>query len=172
MSVDIINVNQLHLKRMALSLFNELNGTAVDVPLSNLVFEKTPATGKVLLQNPTTKTGILMNKINIKDLFPKTLNIQPFLSALEGNATVLDDTDVSGLNSKHSTELVTQEADILNVPTSFDTEVVKLFVLFCRVFGFYELGIGDVTLNRREDTLTIMVVPNHTVFTGYVEVMV
>lgn len=172
MNIDIVNVNKLQLKRIVVSLFNELNQTNVDVPLSNLVFEKTPAEGKVLLQNPSSKMGVLLNKINLQDLFPKMINLRPFSEPLDANATLLKQIDVAALNAKHATELVTEEADILNAPTSFDTELVKKFVLFCRVFGFYELGIGDVTLNMQDDVLTIMVVPAHTVFTGYVEVLV
>lgn len=172
MSIDIVNVSKLQLKRIVLSLFNELNQTNVDVPLSNLVFEKTPAEGKVLLQNPTSKMGVLLNKINIQDLFPKMINLRPFTQAEEGNAILLEQADVPTLNAKHATELVTDEADILNAATSFDNALVKKFVLFCRVFGFYELGIGDVTLNMQDDVLTIMVVPTNTVFTGYVEVLV
>lgn len=172
MSVDIVNVSSTQIKRMALSLFNEVNGTNVDVPLSDLVFEKSPAEGKMLLQNPATKSGVLLSKINIQDLFYKSLSISNFTGEQVGNVPVLGRSDIEALNDKHSTQLVVEEADILNVPTSLDAELVKKFILFCRVFGFYELGIGDVTLNMYDEKMVISVVPTHAVFTGHIEVRV
>lgn len=172
MSIDIVNVNGSRLKKMALNLFNRLNGTDADVPLTDLIFERTTIDGKVLLQNPSTKTGVIMDKIRLEDIFPKTLDLRPFMAKFVKNSPALDATDVTKLNERHSTIIAVEEANILNSITPFDTELVKKFVLFCRVFGFYELSIGDVTLNETNGKMGISVVSTHPVFTGHLEVLV
>lgn len=172
MSLDIINVSDAQLKRLGLSIFNRVNQRDVDVPLSDLVFEKTTDNDKVLLQNPMTKSGILMKKIALQDIFPAGINLRPFKIRFVKNAQEMTADDVAMINERHATDIVTIEADILDNPTSYDIELVKDFVLFCRVFGFYELGISDVTLNKYDGKLTIMVVPTHTLFTGYIEVLI
>ncbi|QYN79981.1 hypothetical protein PQD71_gp088 [Kosakonia phage Kc263] len=172
MSIDIVNVSETRLKKLAISLFNQVNKTDVDVPLTDLSFERTTIDGKVLLQNPSTKTGVIMNKIRIEDLFPKTLDLRPFMTTFVKNAPVLASTDVDALNQRHATVIALQEANLLNSATMFDEALVKKFILFCRVFGFYELGIGDVTLNEYDGKMGIAVVSTHALFTGYLEVLV
>lgn len=172
MSVDIINVSLNHIKQIPIDVFNNVNKTQVSPPLTDLDFQSTGEDGTVLLNNPTCKGGVVINKIALDQLFSKEVDLRPFIKGSNRKTSELFANQVDDFNTKHSTEVVMVEANILNAPTVFDVELVKNFVLFCRVFGFYELGIGDVNLNQNDGKMIISVPSTHKLFTGYIEVLV
>lgn len=171
MSVDVINISSRRIKRILLSVYNRANETQLSADLDKFVLEPV-GDDKVLLQDPITKRGVLFGKINIKTLFPNNIDISPFKNNLSYSREPMRVSDVDRFNEKHNEDIVSEEMDILKSPTGFPIDDVKEFVLFCRVFGFYELDVGDVTLIRSGDILYISVNETHPVYYGVLEVKV
>lgn len=172
MNVDAVNISDTHLKQLGITIFNHLNNTNSTIPPSSLVFLKTGSSDKVLLQNPITKVGVLMNKISLSDLFPKTLDIRPYKKGVEIKKKILDEEGARILNDKYATNVVVIDPNVLNTSTAFDIDTVRDFFTFCRVFGFYTLSLDDVHLNSVDGKLVISVNSTHDVFTGFIEVLV
>lgn len=172
MTVDVINVDASHLKEVAISLFNSENNMKSTIPLSSLEFRKTADANKVLLQDPVSKAGIVMSKINIATIFPTVLDLRPFKNVIYNTAKKIDGTQVDKFNNKYNTDLIVEESDILDTRTAYDPELVKHYVLFCRVYGFHQLKLSECSLSIVEDKLYISVNSTHELFTGYLEVLV
>lgn len=171
MSVDVINISGKRIKKLILNVYNRTNESKLNADLDKFVFEPV-GDDKVLLQDPITKRGVLFSKINIKTLFPDNIDISPFKNNLSYSRQPMSVSDVDRFNEKHNENIVNEEMNILKSPTGFPIDDVKEFVLFCRVFGFYELDVGDVTLIRSNDILYISVNETHPVYYGVLEVKV
>jgi hypothetical protein len=172
MNADVLNITPGHLKQMGIDIFNSLNREKINIPLDMLEFRSTGDDSKVLLQDPITKAGVILNKINISDLFPKTISIRDFKGTVKTTAKMAYSSDVSSINSRLATAVVTQEADILDGATMFSQDAVRDFVTFCRVYGFYELKLTETYLAPYDGKLLIAPSPTHKLFTGYIEVLV
>lgn len=171
MTVDVVNINDRDVKRHVISLFEKANNITVTGDTDNLgLLQVTDA--ESMLQDMSTRNGVLFKKIPLGSILPKTLDLRPFKTKTEGKAPELQPKDVSAFNTKYGSELVAEEKDILSGQTPFTVEQVKDFVLFCRVFGFFELDISDVTLIHYDGVMNIT--PNHThkLYTGSIEVLV
>lgn len=171
MSVDVINVSGMRIKRLILDVYNKTNNSNMNADLEKYVLEPV-GDDKVILQDPMTKRGVVFNKIDLSRVFPPNLDIRPFKNKLEHTEGSMSVAGAERFNEKHSGYLVDPEVDILKSPTGFPVEDVKEFILFCRVFGFYELDIGDVTLIRTDDIFYISVNATHPVYYGVLEVKV
>ncbi|EBY9764020.1 hypothetical protein D5W64_12980 [Salmonella enterica subsp. enterica serovar Saintpaul] len=171
MSVDVINISGRRIKKLILNVYNRTNGSKLNADLDKFVLEPV-GDDKVLLQDPITKRGVLFSKINIATLFPNNIDISPFKNRLVYSRQPMSVNDVECFNEKHGETIVSGEMDILKSPTGFPIDDVRDFVLFCRVFGFYELDVGDVTLIRSGDILYISVNETHPVYYGVLEVKV
>lgn len=171
MAIDIINVNGRHTKQLAIDAFNKVNGTQANPDFKYLEFEKTSVDGAVILHNPGTQRGVVTSKIQLADIFPKTINLRPFKEH-SGNLPEYTADAVPLINNRHNTDLVHTAKDVFKGQTSASKENARLFLLFCRVFGFYELDISEVDLFNGDDTLYIAVNPNNKVYTGLIEVLV
>lgn len=171
MSIDVINVTAAHIKQLIVDLFNKINKVNSAPDLEHLSVEKL-SDNKVMLQNPMSHTGVVFNKIHLNNLFPDIVTLRNFKEGLSNQAPILEAEHVDKFNTKHNRILTSVEMDILRTPTTAPLDVVKDFILFCRVFGFYELDIGDVTLMSQEGKLIISVNPTNKLFTGYIEVLV
>lgn len=171
MSVDIINTNTKRIKEYVINLYNKANQTEVNPDLDQLVFENI-GDDKVILQDPATKRGVVFKKIDITSLFTKIIDLRPFKEKREMSLGGMHPSNVDRFNDKHNHQLVSPEVNILKSPTGFPVEDVKEFVLFCRVFGFYELDIGDVTLIRSGETLYISINDTQPLYYGVLEVKV
>lgn len=77
-----------------------------------------------------------MDKIRLEDIFPKTLDLRPFMAKFVKNSPALGATDVTKLNERHSTIIAVEEANILNSITPFDTELVKSLFSSVEYLGF------------------------------------
>lgn len=171
MSVDVINIGSERIKRYALDLYNKANQSNIEMDVDRLTFESV-GDDKVMLQDTVTKRGVLISKISLQGLFPNVIDLRPFKHNRHTALGIMHPTNTTHFNEKHEATLVDPEVNILKSSTGFPIEDIKEFILFCRVFGFYELDIGDVTLIRSNDTLYISVNDTHALYTGVLEVKV
>lgn len=171
MSIDIINVNGRHTKQLVIDAFNKTNGTQVNPDLRYLEFERTSVEDAVMLQNPESQKGAIVSKISLASLFPKTVDLRPFKTRT-GHLPEYNKNAVPLINNRHNTELVHVGKDVFKGRTDASKEDAKMFLLFCRVFGFYELDISEVSLISYDDKMTIATNPNNKVYTGFIEVLV
>lgn len=171
MSVDVINIGSERIKRYALDLYNKANQSNIEMDVDRLTFESV-GDDKVMLQDTVTKRGVLISKISLQSLFPNVIDLRPFKHNRLTALGIMHPTNAAHFNEKHEATLVDPEINILKSSTGFPIEDIKEFILFCRVFGFYELDIGDVTLIRSNDTLYISVNDTHALYTGVLEVKV
>lgn len=169
MTVDVISISREDIRNYAVDLYETANGCRATVDVSFLEPERICETTS-MLQNPTTKSGVLIKKINIADLFPNTVDITPY-KASQGVLTIMEGDDASSFNEKHGRRLVSPEMDVLKSQTPFAVEDVKDFLLFCGVYGFWELDIGSVTLVRHNGNLRIQVNQGNKLFCGSIEVI-
>lgn len=171
MNVDVISVTADKIKRAVIKLFNLVNGTHSNPELPQLSFERL-GDDKVILQNPDTGSGVVINKIPISSIFPQIVSVREFKAGITSNAPIISNEHVDRFNLRHERVIVGAEVDVFKYQTPVSTETAKDFLLFCRVFGFYELDIGDVSLISEEGKLIISVNSTNKLFTGYLEVLV
>jgi len=170
MTIDVINVDGRVIKSAVLKAFEKLNDVKVSPNLGLLSIE--PVCDKnVMLQDPNTKSGVVLHKVKLRDFFPKTISVRAFKNVTT-NAQALTPEEVNGFNEKYGVELVNAEKDVLKGMSQAPVETVRNFILFCRVFGFYELDIGDVSIYEHNGVMTISVNDTNKFFTGYIEVLV
>ncbi|AEV89551.1 hypothetical protein OBP_114 [Pseudomonas phage OBP] len=171
MTIDIINVNGRHTKQLVIDAFNKVNGTQVNPDFQQLEFERTGDSNKVMLHNPGSQKGALINKISLSDLFPKTIDLRPFKERT-GNLPEYNENAVKLINDRHNTELVHPGKDVLKGRTNILVDDVKMFLLFCRVYGFYELDISEVEIYNFGTSLVITPNQNNQIYTGTLEVLI
>lgn len=171
MSIDIINVNGRHTKQLAVDAFNRVNGINANPDFRQLEFESSSVEGTVILHNPSTQKGVVANKISLGDLFPKTVDLRPFKTRT-GNLPEATKDAVQLINAKHNTELAHVGKDVFKGRTNITEEEAKNFLLFCRVFGFYELDVSDFTIFSYDGKMAMSVNPSHKLYTGFIEVLV
>ena len=80
--------------------------------------------------------------------------------------------DVKRFNNRYGASMVADEIDVLQSANNYPIELVRDWVLLCRVLGFYELDIGDVTLAKVDDIMYVSVNATHGIYSGYIEVRV
>lgn len=178
MTVDIISISSLDCKESAVTLANDVNDK--ELSINPAALQPIPAGGqyKSLLMDPVTRLGLLIKKVKLQDIFPSPIDIKPFSKSTgsqlppfnKGEESIAG--DVASFNAKHGSELLHVEKDILNNPSSYPKEWVRDFVQFCRVTGFFDLGIADVTLSKSDNVLMISVVETNTLYAGQIEVLV
>ncbi|QGH71950.1 hypothetical protein N1M2_87 [Klebsiella phage N1M2] len=170
MTVDVISISREDIRNYVVDLYEIANGCRATVDTSSLEPERI-CDGTTMMQNSQTKSGVLINKINIADLFPNTIDITQY-KAPHGVLSVMQGDDADSFNNKHGKLLVSPEMDVLKSQTPFAVEDIKDFILFCRVYGFWELDIGSVTLIRYNGKLRIQVNQGNKLFHGFIEVTV
>lgn len=172
MNIDTLNFTLTHLKGVGIETFDKLNGIKTNTPPGNLMFAKASADDKVLLVDTLSKSGLLMKKFYLADLFPSVIDIRPYKKKISINQKQVTGATVTTLNNKYSTELTITDPDILNTASSFDEASVRDFFTFCRAFGFYELTLREVHLVTIDGKLIISVNSTHDYLSGFVEVLV
>lgn len=172
MNIDSLNFTLTHLKTLGVTQFKKLNNVKVKTPPTNLMFAKSSSDDKVLLVDNLSKSGMLMKKFYLGDLFPSVIDIRPYKKSIFITQKQVDSSTVKKLNSKYSTDLTVTDPDILNTASSFDEDSVKDFFTFCLAFGFYELTLREVHLVTVDGKLIISVNSTHNYFTGFIEVLV
>lgn len=170
MTADLINITSTEIKQHAIELYSSANGCRVTANPDSLEVERL-TDDLAMLQNPSTKTGVIFKKINIADIFPVNIDLTPY-RGLYCHNRVIEGDDVDSFNKSHEAVLVSREVDVLKARTSYSKRDLANFVLFCRVLGFYELDIGSVTLIDYHGKLRIQVNQGNKLFTGFIEVTV
>jgi hypothetical protein len=171
-NLDVLGVTNLHLKQIGVEAFNKLNEKNVQLILPQLNYVRTGDKDKVLLQDTVTKSGVVISKINIADIFPEIVSIQELKVKQICTALPVYEGYADKMNSRYSVNVVSEQIELINANTSLEIGLIRDFVMFCRVYGFFELKINDVNLVKNEDKLIIVVNENHTLFTGRLEVLV
>lgn len=178
MTVDIISISSLDVKESAVALANDVNDKELTIVASSL--KPTPVFNQhqSLLMDPVVRLGILIKKVQLKDIFPTPLDIRSFSKQTgsqlrpfnQGSDKIKG--DVASFNEKHGSELLNPEHDILNTPTEYPKGLVLDYVTFCRVTGFFDLAIADVNLRKEGEKLTITVVETNNLYGGQLEVLI
>lgn len=171
-SLDVLNITSSHLKQIGVDAFNKTTQGNASPPLSQLDFKRTGDNSKVLLQDPVTKSGIVMSKIDISTIFPKTVSIQEFKTEQICTALPVYKGYAARMNARYSVAVVSEEIVLINANTNLSIDLIKNFVTFCRVYGFFELKLNDVNLIDDSGKLIIIVNESNPLFTGRLEVLV
>lgn len=172
MNIDSLNFTLTHLKSLGIEVFDATNNVKTNTPPNSLVFTKASSDANVLLVDTLSKSGMLMKKFQLGDLFPSVIDIRRYKKKITMAQKQVDESTVDALNNKYSTSLTVTDPDILNTASSFDADSIKDFFTFCRVFGFYELTLREVHLVTIDGKLIISVNSTHDYFTGFIEVLV
>lgn len=172
MNIDALNFTLTHLKSLGIEAFDALNNVKTNTPPDHLVFAKSSSDDKVLLVDTLSKSGLVMKKFHLGDLFPSVIDIRLYKKSVFITQTQIDGKTVTTLNNKYSTNLTVTDPDVLNTASSFDENSVRDFFTFCRAFGFYELTLRDVHLVTVDGKLIISVNSTHDYMTGFIEVLV
>jgi hypothetical protein len=172
MTIDPLNLSMMQIKSLGVAAFDKLNNVSTRISLDQLSFARASVDDKVLLQDVTSRVGVLMNKVSLGSLFPADLDIRPFKKGVMRRQKTITAAKAVKLNNLYGTDLVVSDPDLLDTPTAFDTDSVRDFVTFCRVFGFYNLKLSEVHLVTIEGKLIISVNSTHDHFTGSLEVWV
>lgn len=172
MAVDVLNISGAIVKQTAIALFNEVNNMNENFPLDNIFVGKGSAEESILLQVGQSSSGLTLNKILIQDILPPIVDLTPFKVKSVQVAKELGPKDVKRFNNRYGAFMVADEIDVLQSANNYPIELVRDWVLLCRVLGFYELDIGDVTLAKVDDIMYVSVNATHGIYSGYIEVRV
>ena len=172
MAVDVLNITLDDVKMAAVDMYNQVNGVQENISLEHTTVSKAPQEETLYMNTGARGVGVLMDKILLQDILPTRFDLRPFKDQVSMQGKELDSDDVDTINNKYNAEIVTAERDILKSPTNLSKETLINWVLFCRVLGFFELDIGDVTLTEVEGMMYVSVNPTHAIYYGFVEVLV
>lgn len=172
MNIDAMNFTLTHLKSLGIGAFDALNNVKTNTPPDHLVFAKSSSDDKVLLVERLSRSGLVMKKFQLADLFPSVIDIRLYKKSVFITQNQIDKDTATTLNNKYSTNLTMTDPNILNTASSFDEGSVRDFFTFCRTFGFYELTLREVHLVTIEGKLIISVNSTHDYLTGFIEVLV
>lgn len=175
MTLEISNLSLNGIKEVVLSEQGKQCPGGLNVPLDSLVLARA-GDHTVLLKDIDGTAGVLIDKLDIRTMFPEELDLRPFKDVVQQVTPIsqpeLLETFVSDFNSKHDCELLGIEHDVLKSPTGLSVAVVSKFILFCRVYGFWQLDVGDLDMSMDDEWLYITVVPTHGLFTGNIKVRI
>lgn len=178
MNADLINVSEDVVKSCVLSVTAELNGVELSVPVNTVHFRHS-SDEHLLLKDNNSVGGVALEKINLRSLLPKVMDVTPFQVVDKGSFQLDHDQPLEELqlavnefNDLRDIPLLGINEDVLKKVTDVPVELARNFVLFCKVHGFWLLDIGDVVLAQNENTLFITVVGTHPIYKGTVEVTV
>lgn len=169
---NAINFTPNFIKSMVINNFNKINNTEISPDLSLLEFVNTGKNDEFILQDVSSNRGVIASKIYINEIFPKVIDLRQYKNTSLANKLPITDINADKINNLYSTELIKIDPVSPINETLLDSKDVSDFVLFCNVFGFYELAINDVHLGKAGDKLIISVDEHNTIFTGYLEVLV
>lgn len=172
MSVDVLNITLDDVKLAAIDMHNQINNRSENISLNHATITKAPLENTLFMNTGSRGVGVLMDKILLQDILPSVIDLRPFLTPIVSVAKEFGPEDVDGFNKRYNAEMLAVEKDILQSATNLDVELIKNWVLLCRVLGFFELDIGDVTLFMAEGKMYVSVNPTHAIYSGYVEVLV
>ena len=178
MSVGLIDISDKAIQGAVIRVLNELNETTLQVDLDTLEFVPGSDSYLTLLEGGV-RAGVLIGKVNISELFVSNLDLGPFKQRSLIKQQVRSEyelneaqTLVSDFNNSRDIPLLQLAPDGYDVPEGIAEDVAKDFLLFCRVFGFWELNFQNTILNKQDGILHISVVETHPVYTGSLEVLV
>lgn len=172
MSVDVLNITLSDVKLAAVDMHNQINGRSDNIPVDHVTVTKAPIEDALYMNTGSRGVGVIMDKILLQDILPSVVDLRPFKIPTVSVGKEFGPEDVDGFNNRYNAEMLAVEKDILKSATNFDIELLKNWVLFCRVLGFFELDVGDVSLFMAEGKMYVSVNPTNAIYSGYVEVLV
>lgn len=172
MTVDVLNITLDDVKRAAVDMHNQINNRSENIPVSHMTITKAPIEDALYLNTGSRGVGVIMDKILLQDILPSVVDLRPFLTPSVSVGKEFGPEDIDVFNKRYNAEMLAVEKDILQAATTFDVDLLKNWVLFCRVLGFFELDVGDVTLFMAEGKMYVSVNPTNAIYSGYVEVLV
>ena len=177
MIADINLVNERILKQLFIYQLNKVNHSNLDIDVDSVHFAKT-SDNRVLLRDNSSPAGVVINKISINDLFGEELDLSQFKN-LKVNQQIKgsfypDELNrvLSDFNTKMSKVTVTEENDVIEGFRGVPEDILNVFVLFCKVTGFFGLKAKDISLTKEDNVLTIEIPSTHLLFSGQLKVLV
>lgn len=177
MIADINLINERILKQLFIYQLNKVNHSNLDIDVDSVHFAKT-SDNRVLLRDNSSPAGVVINKISINDLFGEELDLSQFKN-LKVNQQIKgsfypDELNcvLSDFNTKMSKVTVTEENDVIEGFRGVPEDILNVFVLFCKVTGFFGLKAKDISLTKEDNVLTIEIPSAHLLFSGQLKVLV
>lgn len=177
MIADINLVNDRILKQLFIYQLNKVNHSNLRIDVDSVHFAKT-SDNRVLLRDNSSPAGVVINKISINDLFGEELDLSQFKN-LKVNQQIKgsfypDELNrvLSDFNTKMSKVTVTEENDVIEGFRGVPEDILNVFVLFCKVTGFFGLKAKDISLTKEDNVLTIEIPNTHLLFSGQLKVLV
>lgn len=177
MIADINLLNERILKQLFIYQLNKVNHSNLDIDVDSVHFAKT-SDNRVLLRDNSSPAGVVINKISINDLFGEELDLSQFKN-LKVNQQIKgsfypDELNrvLSDFNTKMSKVTVTEENDVIEGFRGVPEDILNVFVLFCKVTGFFGLKAKDISLTKEDNVLTIEIPSTHLLFSGQLKVLV
>lgn len=176
MSVDIVNINEHFIKKSVISLVemvNDANLSGIDTGMVN--FKHLDFNDSLLLTDGFSNLSIVGDKIDIVNIFPPNIDLQQFKQSWTNSNHTPEITEnvqeeINNFNQLYPDLRLALIADETVIPEGIDVELAKDFILFCKVTGFYELNLTDVSITREGEKVTFSVVSTHPVYKGFIEV--
>lgn len=178
MSIQLMNVFDLTVKRDLVNGFNEFNSEE-RTPVLEYTFFHEVGPEHLSLMEGTTHAGFVSNKIEVTHLLPPKLSIRDFKGEKKHNSQIPMLTDkaailelVSCFNSSRDIQNADIEQRYQMLPETLTEDVFRDFMLFCKVYGFWVLTWEEVSLLKQDGVLYISVDHTHSTYKGTLEVLV
>lgn len=159
-------------KRGIIKTYNAQNGfkLGINPPLLNTMDSNEPMKGYVV--DVMTKRAIAFGKVDLGKLIDPNIDISGFkdIDTTTHQLSELTPDEVASYNQQLGINLLSVYENNFSTLSDHEMDTLKKYAVFCRVAGFFELDIGEVTLQSEEGKLIIAVHNNHPLFYGYVEV--
>lgn len=194
MNIDITTVCEKRVKSTISWVVNKANETQLQLDVDQLSFLPS-SDQRVLVKDISSSAGVLISKVDIAHLFSDLLDLKQFKNVDKSNHQVIPDLSpelltrrVSDFNQKRKFVMVNEPKELIGPFSEPDETLIRDFILFCKVTGFWLLSPDDVILGRTqrevatdddddgmsyiESLLSISVVATHPDYRGTIEVLV
>lgn len=176
MNIEISNVCQDRVKEVAINQQRGYCSHELNIQKDNISLVRSGG-NHILVKDTDSSAGVLINKLDLATMFPDVIDIRPFKKLEGGQATTEYSPEatsafVSEFNKELECELLLTNCDVLKRPTRYTVELLREFVLFCRVYGFWQLDASDLDMCIDNDVLHIAVVNTHEHYTGNIKVQI
>lgn len=176
MNVEISNVCSERLKEVVVRKQCDNCTRELNITPEALILQRS-GDNNILVRDIDNPAGVLISKLDLATMLPDELDLRPFKNnpsqqlTAEWPQTSLE-AFVSHFNKDLHCELVGIEHDVLVRPTRYSKELLKEFILFCRVYGFWQLDSMDFDMNMDGEYLYLTVVATHERYTGHIKVRI
>lgn len=176
MNIEISNVCQDRVKEVAIGQQRAYCSHELNIQKDAISLVRS-GNNHILVKDTDSNAGVLISKLDLGTMFPDVIDIRPFKKLNRTQVTAeyppeAARTLVSEFNKELECELLLVDCDVLKRPTQYTAELLREFILFCRVYGFWQLDASDLDMCIDNDVLYISVVNTHEHYTGNIKVQI